>query len=92
MTVVANRRRHQQVDLAGDECCHHRRLLLAAQAAVNQPDAQVGEFGAEGRMRVERRLQIELVRFLDQRTDPVGLATTGDRSAHRGNDLLTAIG
>jgi hypothetical protein len=86
MTVVATRTSISPASEGG----HHRRLFIAAQTAMHETDAQIGKFGTERCTGFQRRLQLQLRRFLDQRTDPVSLASAGNDRAHRGDDLLPA--
>ena len=64
----------QQVDLVRLECGHHRLFFVRLQAPVDQADAQVRQLFGQGRVGVLRGLQLQFLRFLDQRAHPVGLA------------------
>jgi hypothetical protein len=83
-TDFDDRRRDQDVDLAGSEGGHHGTLVAGPQAAMHQPDAQAGEFGAERGVGIECGLQFEFGGLLDQGTDPVACrppATTARTAA-----------
>ena len=80
-------RRDQHVDLAADESVHHRGLVVGLHPAVQQPDLELGERRGELRVQRNRGLQLELLRFLDQRTNPVDLLARGAELASAQDDL-----
>ena len=63
----------QHRDLAAGEERHHRRLLGRRHAAVDQADHPAGQRVAELAVRLGGVLQVERLRLLDQRADPVDL-------------------
>ena len=65
---------HQQLDFMRLECGHHRLFFVRLQPSVNQADAQFRQLFHQRRIGVLRGLQLQLLRFLDQRAHPVGLA------------------
>ena len=79
--------RDQYVEIAGHEFRHHGGLRIGLHAAVQQPDPELGQRGGELGVQRYRRLQLELLGFLDQRTHPVDLPLFGACRAYPLDDL-----
>src|SRR5882672_817448 len=84
-----DRRPHQEVDSSRLELRHGERLFLRLEAPVNQPHAELWKLPAERSVRVQRRLQLQTLRLLDQGANPVGLPSRAAGFAYAPQDLCT---
>ena len=84
-----NRRRDQHIHLSAHEGRHGCRLLVRLHAPVQQPHRQFGESGGQLGVQRHRGLQLQLLRFLDQGTDPVHLPALSANLAHALDDFAT---
>ena len=80
----------QELDRARREGRHDLRLPFRRHAAVHQAHPQLGEFRHERGVGLEHGLELQRLRFLDQRAHPVGLAPGKARFVDAAHDFVPA--
>src|ERR1051325_4640642 len=83
-----DRRGHEDVDLVALESLHRLFLFRRGHAAVHHGHAAAGEPLDDGLEALLERLEIQLLRLLDDRKDDVGLRAGGDLAVDEGVDTV----
>ncbi len=90
-TYLDHSGRHQQLNAALLETVHDFLLFSRLHTAMNQAHGHPGQPGLQLPGNLFRRLRLHRVRFLDQRTNPVGLAAIRAGGGHPVDHLAAAL-